>query len=108
MSSKAKGNHKLTTKSRRLVSAIAAELAQQVIIDGLRQYTIDGIVEAKWKLAGIGNLLLRLGDTDGAKARVAEAGQMSGLLNSQNSRGEVWQNLKEGLEGTETEDPPKD
>ena len=98
MTGKLKGNHKLTAKSRRFVAKVAEELTQQVMIDGLKQFTDDGIIEAKWKIAGIANLVQRLGEEDWAKSLVQVANHMNALLNSQNARAEVWQNLREAIE----------
>ena len=75
------------------------------MIDGLSQYNLDGIIEAKWKMAGIANLLLRLGNKIAAAECANEAAQMDALLNSDTARAEVWQNLKEALESPESEEP---
>lgn len=108
MSTKAKGKHKLTSKSRLFVRQIADSLVQQIVLDGLKQFTIEGIVEAKWKIAGISNLILRIGDKEGAKLFILEANKMDALLNSQNTRGEIWANLREALEDEDSDDSSKD
>jgi hypothetical protein len=97
MSNKAKGKHKLTSKSRLFVREVAEALSQQVMIDGLRQFTVEGIVEAKWKIAGIATLMLHLGNNIAATECAFEAENMENLINNDNIRAEVWQNLKDAL-----------
>jgi hypothetical protein len=104
MAKKPVGKAKLAPKTHGKIAIIAKELAKQMMVDGLTQYTLEGIIEAKWKIAGMANLLLRLGNKLAAAEVANEAAQMDGLLNSDNARAEVWQNLKEALESGEPEE----
>ena len=104
MAKKPVGKAKLAPKTHAKVAIIAKGLAKQMTIDGLRQYTLEGIVEAKWKIAGMANLLLRLGNKLAATELAIEADHMDALLGSDNVRAEVWQNLKEALGEDETDD----
>ena len=108
MAKKPVGKAKLAPKTHAKIAIIAKELAKQVTIDGLRQYTLEGIIEAKWKIAGMANLLHRLGNNVAAVVVMMDADKMNSLLNSDNVRAEVWQNLKEALVDAEAkEDTPE-
>jgi hypothetical protein len=104
MAKKPVGKAKLAPKTHAKIAIIAKELVKQIMIDGLGQYTIDGIIEAKWKIAGIANLLLRMGNKLAAAECANEAAQMDALLNSDTARGEVWENLKEALDSDENKE----
>jgi hypothetical protein len=104
MAKKPVGKAKLAPKTHGKIAIIAKDLSKQIMVDGLRQFTLDGIIEAKWKIAGIANLLLRMGNKVAAAECANEAAQMDALLNSDNTRAEVWQNLKEELGVDETKD----
>jgi len=104
MSKKPVGRAKLAPKTHGKIATIAKDLIKQIIIDGLRQYTIEGVVEAKWKIAGIATLMLHLGNNFAATECVFEADHMDSLLNNDNIRAEVWQNLKEALDEVEEVD----
>ncbi len=97
MAKKPVGKAKLAPKTHAKIAIIAKGLAKQMTIDGLEQYTLEGIVEAKWKIAGMANLLLRLGNKVAAVEVMMDADNMDNLLNSDNVRAEVWQNLKDAL-----------
>lgn len=99
MAKKPVGKAKLAPKTHGKIAIIAKELNKQIMIDGLSQYTLDGIIEAKWKIAGIATLLLRLGNKIAAMECANDAGRLDALLNSDTTRAEVWQNLKDaGIE----------
>jgi hypothetical protein len=104
MAKKPIGKAKLAPKTHGKIANISKGLVQQIMIDGLRQYTVEGVIEAKWKIAGIANLLLRLGNKIAAAEVANEAAQMDALLNSDTARAEVWQNLKEAIEPAESEE----
>ena len=101
MSNKLKNKLKLPNNGRNIVSTIAKDLVDQVLLDGLGQYTVDGIVEAKWKLAGIANLLKRLGVEPLVDRCVLEANRLDTLLNLESARALVWQNLREAKEAAD-------
>lgn len=101
MAKKPVGRAKLAPKTHGKIANIAKSLVQQIMVDGLKQFNIEGIVEAKWKIAGIANLLLRMGNKLAAAECANEAAQMDALLNSDTARGEVWENLKEALDSDE-------
>ena len=106
MAKKPVGKAKLALKTHAKIALIAKGLAKQMTIDGLAQYTLEGIIEAKWKIAGMANLLVRLGNKIAAVEVMMDADNMDNLLNSDNVRAEVWQNLKEAL-GEKKEDTPE-
>jgi len=98
MAKKPVGKAKLAPKTHAKIAILAKDLAKQMTVDGLSQFTLEGIVEAKWKIAGMANLFIRMGNKVAAAELLVEAGRMDALLNSDNNRAEVWQNLKEVLE----------
>jgi hypothetical protein len=98
MSNKLKGSTKFAPNTLRNIRKIAEPLIEQVMLDGLKQYTVAGIVEAKWKIAGIANLLKRIGDEETTVKCIMEANKLENLLDMQTLRAEVWQNLKEAEE----------
>lgn len=101
MSNKLKNKTKLPNNGRNIVASIAKDLVDQTILDGLMQYSVDGIIEAKWKLVGIANLLKRLGVETLVDRCVLEVNRMDTLLNIETARAGVWQNLKEAMEASE-------
>lgn len=108
MAKKPVGKAKLAPKTHAKIAILAKDLAKQMTIDGLRQYSLAGIIEAKWKIAGIANLLLRMGNKIAAAELIIEAEKMGALLNSDNNRAEVWQTLKEALGENESEENEDD
>jgi len=103
MTKKPVGKAKLAPKTHGKIANIAKDLVKQITIDGLRQYTTEGVIEAKWKIAGMANLLLRLGNKVAAIEVMTAADHMNSLLNNDTVRAEVWQNLKEALEEPDVE-----
>ena len=89
---------KLAPKTFHRIQNIARPLIDQFLIDGLSQYTIEGIVEAKWKIAGISNLLLRIGEKEVLQECIEKVNKLDSLLTMETLRAQVWQNLKEQLE----------
>jgi len=104
MAKKPVGRAKLAPKTHGKIAVIAKSLAKQMTIDGLNQFTLDGIVEAQWKIAGMANLLLRMGNKLAAIEVMMDADNMRNLLENDNIRAEVWQNLKEVLAETPVEE----
>lgn len=93
----------MAKNDRRIIGNEAKNLVDQVMIEGLRQFSLDGIVEAKWKIAGIANLLQRLGSKDHLDFCIASVNQLETLLNVETARAHVWENVREALEEEKTE-----
>jgi hypothetical protein len=89
---------RLATKTYVRICNTVKPLIDQFIVDGLSQYTVEGIIEAKWKIAGIANLLLRIGERNLLQRCIQEVNRLDSLLKVETLRAEVWQNLKETLE----------
>jgi len=89
---------RLATKTYARICSIVKPLIDQFIIDGLSQYTVEGIIEAKWKIAGVSNILLRIGERNLLQQCIQEVNKLDNLLKMETLRAEVWQNLKEALE----------
>jgi len=97
MTGRLKGRANITQTARKSVGNTAKKLCNEAMIDGLAQFTVEGIVEAKWKILGMAHLLVEITAVEPAKVCLLQAAQMDALLNQETKRAEVWQNLKEGL-----------
>lgn len=93
-----KNEGRLAPKTFRRICTIVKPLIDQFIVDGLSQYTVEGIIEAKWKIAGVSNILLRIGERNLLQQCIQEVNKLDNLLKMETLRAEVWQNLKEALE----------